>query len=297
MADSATSRMGLIQPEPGASNGTWGEKLNANLTQIDLAVGGHHLAENPGSHSGLSFAFSTGIIRSGNAVTSIAAGSIALIDNTTNYIEADPADGLVKLGSGGFTVSRIPLYIVVTTSGAISSVADKRAFLIKAVPVLKQWFFSYAGEGTESSVVYLTKGSIFEPAADLKCYGIGMLNSDANTQSIKLRIYELSGTTQVGAALAESGNITAAGEQALIVYEFSSPVTLLAGHRYVISQSNVTSGATYVKGDYIAAPSNKITGLKRNTYAAINNASPANGATWTVGTTAPYGCAMKLLIE
>ena len=65
----------------------------------------------------------------------------------------------------------------------------------------------------------------------------------------------------------------------------------------MIAQSNVTSGATYVKADYIAAPSNKLTGLKRNTYAAINNASPANGATWTVGTAAPFAGALKLLIE
>lgn len=297
MADSQTARLGLIKPEPGGSNGTWGEKLNNDIDEIDLILGGYHYAEDWDNHSGLNFAFKSGLVRDGAIIQSTVAGNVTLTDGSTNYVEVDPADGVVKTNTVGFTPGRVPLFVVVTDLGTISSVTDKRAFLVKAVPVNKQWFFSFAGEGTESTTSNLTKGSVFEPVTDIKCYGIGLLNSDANTQNLKLRIYELNGTTQVGESLIESENIGAAGEQTFISYDFLNPVLLLSGHRYVVAVSNVTAGATLVKADYIAHPSNQLTGFKRNTFATINNANPENGAVWTVGSSSSYGCGIKILIE
>ena len=81
----------------------------------------------PGIHSGLNFSYGIGIIRNDNVVTRVAAGSVTLTDNATNYIEVTAA-GVVSANTSGYTEGRIPLYAVVTASGAIVSVQDDRSF-------------------------------------------------------------------------------------------------------------------------------------------------------------------------
>lgn len=39
MADGVTPNLGLVKPEVGGSNNTWGDKNNSNMDAIDTAVG------------------------------------------------------------------------------------------------------------------------------------------------------------------------------------------------------------------------------------------------------------------
>lgn len=131
MADSTTAKLGLVKPADHEEAGAelWGLKINADLDVIDRAVFSHHFAEDPASHSGLAFAYKGGVVRQGIIISLTAAGTAALADNTTNYIEVDPADGTISANAVGFTAKRIPLFTAVTAAGAITAVTDKRAFL------------------------------------------------------------------------------------------------------------------------------------------------------------------------
>lgn len=82
----------------------------------------------PGTHSGLDFAYGAGKVRDDNAVIHVAAGDIALTDDTDNYIEIDAATGTVSTNTIGYTTGKLPLYKVTTLSGAITEVRDDRCF-------------------------------------------------------------------------------------------------------------------------------------------------------------------------
>jgi hypothetical protein len=82
-----------------------------------------------GVHSGLTFHYGAGRVRDGTTISDTVAGSVALDDDDTSYIEVNPSNGTVSENTTGFTAASIPLYEVVTSSGAITTVTDKRSFL------------------------------------------------------------------------------------------------------------------------------------------------------------------------
>jgi hypothetical protein len=95
---------------------------------IDAALITHNYAENAAVHSGLDFAYKSGAVRQGQTVSATVAGTVTLADDDTSYIEVDPATGTVSDNVTGFTIGKIPLFTVVTASGSITTVTDKRAY-------------------------------------------------------------------------------------------------------------------------------------------------------------------------
>lgn len=164
----------------------------------------------------------------------------------------------------------------------------------------KQWYRCYAGNSniTLSTSSYLTKGFVVEPLSDLKVWGLGMVQGESVTNTIALGIYELNGTTQVGAPIVRTANINGQGVAALLIAVLSQPVTLSAGKRYVITASNTTAGATLANSGTVAYPATErmLWGLRHTYYARINKSSPAAGDVWEVATSSsPFSGA--LLIE
>jgi hypothetical protein len=84
-----------------------------------------YLAENAASHSGLDYAYKAGIVNVNGAPTTVAAGTITLTDDATNYVFANTS-GVVAKNTTGFIAGCLPMATVVTASGAISTVTDKR---------------------------------------------------------------------------------------------------------------------------------------------------------------------------
>ena len=71
-----------------------------------------------------------GFVRDDNVVTVVAAtDELAVVNATTNYVEVSSA-GVVSTNTVGFTSSRIPLATVVTAGGVITSINDRRAWLV-----------------------------------------------------------------------------------------------------------------------------------------------------------------------
>lgn len=81
----------------------------------------------PATTTGLTLGYTGGQMLLDGVLTAISDGTVALSASVTNYIEATRT-GTVSKNTTGFTAGQIPLYTVVTGSGAITSLTDVRAF-------------------------------------------------------------------------------------------------------------------------------------------------------------------------
>lgn len=95
---------------------------NANFSAVSPAG---LFAQKPSTTSGTTFGYYGGVISVNGVLTTISDGTVSLTDNTTNYVER-AYDGTVSANTTGFSADQIPLFIIVTSSGSISSISDKR---------------------------------------------------------------------------------------------------------------------------------------------------------------------------
>ena len=100
------------------------EEIESRLVEM-----GTFYQYDPDTTSGLDFGYKAGKVRNDNVVWETSAGTVTLADDATNYVEVNPADGTVSANTTGFTTAYIPLYEVVTASGAITTVTDKRTWV------------------------------------------------------------------------------------------------------------------------------------------------------------------------
>jgi microcystin-dependent protein len=77
--------------------------------------------------TGLTWGYTAGTVRFDNTVTTVAAGTISLTDDATNYIEIN-SSGTVSRNTTGFTSGRIPIRTVVCASGVQTTSTDRRSW-------------------------------------------------------------------------------------------------------------------------------------------------------------------------
>lgn len=102
----------------------------ARLEAIEnlLGVLGSFYSQDTGTTTGLTFGYNSGVVRNDNVIATTAAGTIALTDASTNYIEVTPSTGVITTNTTGFTTLRVPLFEVTTSGGAITLVTDRRTW-------------------------------------------------------------------------------------------------------------------------------------------------------------------------
>ena len=83
--------------------------------------------EDPDTTTALTWGYQGGILRNDNVLTTVADGTLALADDSTNYVEIDSA-GTVSRNTTSFTAGKIPIREVTTVSGAQTVSTDKRAW-------------------------------------------------------------------------------------------------------------------------------------------------------------------------
>lgn len=104
-----------------------GNTLTGNL--VDGAINIIKLAEFYPTNGGLlNLNVAAGRIRNDNVVTDKSPQVVALINNSTNYVEITSL-GVASSNIVGFTAGSVPVALVITLSGVITSITDRRTWL------------------------------------------------------------------------------------------------------------------------------------------------------------------------
>ena len=93
-------------------------KLSDRLEEIEQLLGamiGFYAYDHA---DGLNFYYKGGKVRNDSVISTTPDGHVALTDNATNYVEVDPATGIVARTTSGFTSGKIPLFQVAAANGA-----------------------------------------------------------------------------------------------------------------------------------------------------------------------------------
>jgi hypothetical protein len=77
--------------------------------------------------TGLTWGYKAGTVRFDNTITTVAAGTVSLTDDATNYIEVN-SSGTVSRNTTAFTSGRIPIRTVVTSAGVQTTSTDGRSW-------------------------------------------------------------------------------------------------------------------------------------------------------------------------
>jgi hypothetical protein len=107
-----------------ARGADWLDDGNGNWSQLRRSAS-PQWGYKASTTTGLTYGYFGGQAWTGSAWSTVADGTTALTDNTTNYVERTTA-GVVSVAASNFTASKIPMAIVVTVAGVITTFSDAR---------------------------------------------------------------------------------------------------------------------------------------------------------------------------
>jgi hypothetical protein len=110
--------------------------ITSDARDVDsLALNGGSFGYDPSTTAALNFGLRSGRVVVGQTIKAVAASVTALAASNTNYVELDGTGaGSVSSNTAGFTVGRVPLYIVVTGVSAISTWTNVKTLLRASTP-------------------------------------------------------------------------------------------------------------------------------------------------------------------
>lgn len=96
----------------------------------DLPMGGNFAVDQT-TTTGLTFGLRAGVIVGGNTRTAVVAGTVALTDDSTNWVHISGT--VIAVNSGANPTLGAVLYKVVTASGVITTITDLRGCIVTDV--------------------------------------------------------------------------------------------------------------------------------------------------------------------
>lgn len=103
--------------------------ITALAADVDaVCLDGYTFGQDTDTTTGLTFGYKAGRFHNGLAIVSVSAGTVLLTASQTNYVEVHRA-GTVSANISGFTSGSLPLYVVVTGAGTITSVTNRKPVL------------------------------------------------------------------------------------------------------------------------------------------------------------------------
>lgn len=120
---------------------------------IFTGFAGNNFGQDFATTETLNFGMKAGLLRRGSSLISIAASITALTDNSTNsvYLDTTESSEAIAVVVGALpSESAIPLYDVITSSGGIVTITDKRTSIIDDVFTYEEgsWTPTNAGDAT-----------------------------------------------------------------------------------------------------------------------------------------------------
>lgn len=124
MPASLTPKIGFSYNYGLGENG-WKPGYDENWVRADALINSTY-GYNRATTLGLLYGYLGGYAHVNGAVTLIASGTVLLTNTATNYVERNALTGVVTANTTGFTNQKIPIAVIVTLGGAITSVTDCR---------------------------------------------------------------------------------------------------------------------------------------------------------------------------